>query len=358
MLLGIMLIFIVLEIIFRILPVNEGPHLLPVNEVNPMTRYEENRTFTWSNTWKFSIVTKKHSNNYGFLCDHNYHRRTEKSPPIMAIIGDSYVAALQVENSKTMHGLLSKKVGTSGKIYSFGSTGAPLSTYLAYAEYVHNEFHPNSMVFIIIGNDFDESLLRYKQVPGFHYFQMSRDGKLFLKRIDYSPGIIKKIARQSALIRYIFLNLRINWISISRFFKNTEISPSYTGNTFVKADQERLSDSKKVVNEFLNQLPSLSGLEPVNILFLVDGIRYNLHSEVELRNIKESYFEIMRDYFIDLAERNGYVVIDMQSIFINNHKIYGKRFEFKTDGHWNALGHKLVAEQIESSSVFLRTFSH
>lgn len=47
-----------------------------------------------------------------------------------------------------------------GTSLSFGTSGSTLSSYLAYAGYASKVFHPNAMAFIIIGNDFDESLLK------------------------------------------------------------------------------------------------------------------------------------------------------------------------------------------------------
>jgi hypothetical protein len=64
----------------------------------------------------------------------------------------------------------------------------------------------------------------------------------------------------------------------------------------------------------------------------------------------------MRNYFMLAAESKGYEVIDMHPIFIRKNRADGSRFEHPTDGHWNALGHKLVADAIEGSAVFSRTF--
>jgi hypothetical protein len=64
----------------------------------------------------------------------------------------------------------------------------------------------------------------------------------------------------------------------------------------------------------------------------------------------------MRHYFMLATASKGYEVIDMQPIFIRKHRADGSRFEHPTDGHWNALGHKLVADAIEGSAVFARTF--
>ena len=193
---------ILLEVICRTLPICDSLATLPVNATNPIIRFKENRDIIWSYGANFSIITKKHINNYGFLNDQDYFQG-DKSP-LLAIIGDSYVEACQVENKNSMHGILSQKTIGKGRVYSFGASGSPLSTYLAYAKYAKKEFNPNAFVFIIVGNDFDESLTKYKSAPGFHYFS-DASGRLELVRKDYQPSLIKRLLRHSALVRYLAL---------------------------------------------------------------------------------------------------------------------------------------------------------
>lgn len=69
-------------------------------------------------------------------------------------------------------------------MYGFGTSGSSLSQYLAYAQYVRDTFRPDGLTVVIIGNDFDESLRKYKSEPGLHYFAESPDGRLDLVRID------------------------------------------------------------------------------------------------------------------------------------------------------------------------------
>ena len=42
----------------------------------------------------------------------------------------------------------------------------------------------------------------------------------------------------------------------------------------------------------------------------------------------------------------------MQKEFIKAYKLERKKFEFKTDSHWNSVGHKTVANSIENSIVW------
>ena len=114
-LLGVLFSLALLEIVFRFLPVSGSSNRLPVNQDNPVPRHEENRDFIYSRDPDFQIVSHKHSNNYGFLNDQDYF--TEATSPLMAIIGDSYAAAMEVENSQAFHGVLSAELGGGGRVY-------------------------------------------------------------------------------------------------------------------------------------------------------------------------------------------------------------------------------------------------
>ena len=353
---GILLSVISLEAIFRFLPVSDSLMMLPVNSTNPYTRFRENRDVTLSRGYNFSIVTKKHVNNYGFLSDQDY--TPEDDSPLSAVIGDSYVEAVQVENAASMHGILSEKAKAYGRVYSFGASGSPLSNYLAYAHYAISEFSANSLVFVIVGNDFDESLTKYKSSPGMHYFS-DVSGRFELVRKDYHPTLMKRLLRTSALARYVSLNLQLSWQSIENVFrrKGDEAEPKFVGNTQADFSAERISDSIGVVDSFLEKLPVQTGLVTDNILFVIDGIRPNLYAPAALKKAEGSYFDLMRKYFIAAARSQGYEVIDMQPIFIKEHESEWTRFEFPTDGHWNEIGHALVAREICESVVYRSLFA-
>ncbi|WP_455221751.1 hypothetical protein [Kaarinaea lacus] len=352
---GILLSIVILEVIFRILPVRDSLLPLPVNSSNPVIRFTGNRDVIWSQGPTFSIVTRKHVNNYGFISDRDYF--ASENTPLLAIIGDSYVEAAQVENRNSMHGILSQEAGNDVRVYSFGASGSPLSTYLAYANYARNEFNANAFVFIVVGNDFDESLIKYKSAPGFHYFSDSADG-LKLIRKDYQPTLLKRLSRRSALIRYLAFNVNLSWRSIETMFRNDtgDADKMFVGNTRADADEVRISDSKRAVDRFLEELPVQSGVAKEKILFVIDGMRPHLYNPSALQGARGSYFDLMRNYFITRARNMGYEVVDMQSIFIDKHQAEGKQFEFLSDGHWNEAGHALVAETIKDSMVYQRLF--
>ena len=341
------------EGIFRLLPVSYPPYLLPVNAENPVTRFQPNLDYFYSENWNFEVQTHRHTNNYGFSHVADYH--PEESTPLLTVIGDSYVEAHMVDGGKSVGELLHAAVQGEGRAYSIAASGAPLSEYLVYADYARKTFRPDAMAFVIVGNDFDESLFKYKSEPRFHYFEAKGDG-FVMRRVDYEMSRTKKILRHSAFLRYLMFNLHVSE-RIDHVIQ-TWRGQDYSVSAYIGQELEhRVLDSNRGVDYFFDQLPSKSGLAPQSIVFVLDAVRPDMYSEEKLAQSYNAYFPRMRRYFAQQAGARGYQVIDTQPLFIAKHRIDGSRFEAApTDSHWNALAHKMAAEEIQKSAVFKRLF--
>jgi hypothetical protein len=348
---------VLLDVVLRFLPVSEGLRGLPVNENNPVYRYAPNRELLWSKGWNFTVVNQIRTNNYGFINDRDYD--PSEISPLLAVIGDSFVEAAMVPYNLTVAGLLDRLVAGRGRVYSFGSSGAALSQYLAYAQYVRDEFHPVGMVIIIVGNDFDQSLMKYRSHPGFHYFVEQQDGRLALQRIDRSISWWKDALVMSRLALYVIMNLEApnllerlaQWASLFQ-----ARSPQFVGNVDSTPEPGRVSDSKRAVDEFLARLPEMAGLPARRIVLVVDAPRPEIYTPDRLAAVQNSYFEIMRRYLVSEASDKGYEIIDLEENFAADYRLRGLRFEFVNDYHWNSTGHEVVAAAIQRTSMFKDLF--
>lgn len=346
---GIALPLVSAEIVLRFLPVSSSTGTIAVDDTNPVIRFTPNQPYTFSKGWNFDIVNTGRINNYGFINDQDYTRHDERGP--LVIIGDSYVEAKMVPYEQTVQGRLAKLLENKTHVYSVGISGSQLAQYLAFAQYAWSEFHPEAMVFVIVGNDFDESLTKYRNEPGLHYFQAEGGSDdVRLMRIDYQPSIWKKVFRISALVRYLWVTVGIGEISASVSPKSDK-EMQYVGNTAAYAGEDRLADSRLVVDRFFSELRRLVPLGKTRILFVLDAMRPEIYSNSDLSRAKGSYFDVMRQYFLERVQANEYAVIDMQPRFISRHRRDGSRFEFTHDAHWNGLGHREAADAVGASRL-------
>jgi hypothetical protein len=358
-LLGVASTALTLEAVLRAFPVNEGLHVTPVNQDNPILKFAPNRISTWSKGWNFSIVNKVKTNNYGFVNDIDYDPNA--TTPLLAIVGDSYVEAAMVPYKETAAGILARALAPKARVYSFGSSGSALSQYLAYCRYARDTFRPDALVIVVDGNDYSESLLQYKSAPAFHYFTKSPDGTLVLQRVDFEVTPWRSFVRRSALGMYLATNVHAqSWANyIKNYFPQfvSQTSPSLT-DASEGAERKHIVESQGAVETFLKLLPSLSGLPPSKIIMVVDGMRETIYNTERVAAIAAyiDYVDVMRRYLIAKAQAGGFEVIDMQPRFLEHYRRYGQRFEFATDNHWNPLGHAVVADAVQRSMMYRTVF--
>lgn len=347
--LGTLFALVSAETVFRLLPVNDGLMAMPVHADAPIFQFSPDRDVTWSRDWNFSIVNRIHVNNAGYVNEQDYVR---DGRPLLAIVGDSYIEAAMVAPGETLHGRTAKAVGDTGRVYSFGASGAPLSQYVMWAREAKEAWGANALVIVVIANDFDESLAEYKSAPGFHYYEQDADGDLELHRQDYRPGGIRRMLRKSALFRYLALNLHA--LERVKALLNTIVSPAqaqiYVGNTAAAAGTVRLQKSRDAIAAFLRDLQAVGGWKPSEVLFLVDDVRYPDENE----EIAASYFAKMRNHFMSVSRQQGFGAINLDPHFFARHRSDGSRFEFPTDGHWNGLAHGIAADALIDSAFYSR----
>ena len=156
---GLILILVVLELTFRLLPVSEPANRVLPSRNDPIVRYQPNGKRLYSAAWDFFIVNETRINNAGWVSDIDYVR--DADTPLLAFVGDSFVQGDHLPWRDTCHGGLSIKLDGQIRVYSFGHNVAPLSQYLAYAEHVRDTYRPAALVIPIIENDFDQSFRRF-----------------------------------------------------------------------------------------------------------------------------------------------------------------------------------------------------
>lgn len=341
---GFLIALIFLEIIFRFLPVAGIFSMPKIDSNNPVLRLRAKQNITHSLGWNLYNITNKSSNNYGYLSDIDYRRGGR---PLAVIIGDSYIAAMQVDNKESLGGLLADSFPTE-KVYSVGISGAPLSQYLAFAEFAESEFEPQSYVFVVVSNDFDESVCSIRPQVGHHCFDENLSNQLIP---FHGFSFLRSLARSSALLRYIVFNLGMDWRRAAKEFNvfSSEISDErYAANTLAKQSPEVTSKSRAVIDRFLLEISGLVKGKPVAIV--IDADRAAIYSE----GIEGSYFSEMRRHLMSQAKKYGFEIVDMKPVFEEHYKNNKEKFNFPTDGHWNKLAHFLAANELAALKQFQR----
>ena len=323
-----------------------GLRSLPVTAAEPVLHFAPNRPFVNSLGWNFYNVVRGRVNNAGFVNDQDYGR---DGPPLIAVIGDSFIEAQMVPYAELLQGRLAAALKDKSRVYSFAASGAPLSQYLIYAGHAVREYGARAVVINVVGNDFDESLSAYRLGPGFWQYAPDANGVLQLRLNPHRAGTLISLARHSALARYLIINLGIqNRIFAIRslgeliFGKPANAQARYAGNTDASVEGKRVQDLLAAIDAFFRDGGERVGLPPERILFTLDGFRYAGAAQAG----QGTYFDLMRRAFMEKAAALGYEAIDLDTRFIPRHARTGESFEFADDNHWNGAGHEVAAQAV------------
>lgn len=398
-LLGLAIIPIILEIGLRFFPVFSG---MPVNRTSEVYSFTPNVTIQRSSNWDMSNARKRQVNNVGFISDQAYDSAAKT--PLIAIVGDSYIEAMQVDYRDTVEANLLAKCAPNARVYSFGAQFAPLSQYLSWVKYASQTYHPQIMVVNIVGNDFDESLLSHQietnagGVPGMQFYDLSRESPRMITVPFKQEGWLTQVLRHSVLAQYLVRNVGVvnlvndyrnginPWansgnqskqdvntsnkataeltsqdsqvVAVKKDADSTRVgkiekgissagsNPSeYVGNARRAYSSQKLQLSKKAVDTFLSQLPEAAHLPPGDIVITVDAERPLIYTSAGQQDLT-SFFSVMRGYLIQRARAQGFIVVDLRPAMIKKFEISGEQFEFSDDNHWNANGHRLMAKEL------------
>jgi len=338
----------VAEAVLRFLPVMSGLHALPVSRDSPVLHFSPNRDFVFSRDWDFQMTNRGHVNNDGWVNNQDY--RVSEYQPVVAVIGDSQVEAQMVPYAQTVHGLLTTLFEGNLRIYSFGASGAALSQYLVWARYAVSKFKARALVINVVRDDFDDSRIEYKSAPGFWYYAPGPDGELHLQLVEFHPGAMTALVRHSALLRYFALNLRTlyNFAAIMKWLHGEDSEGSHAESILADPSSPRVGASKAAVDAFLRDLDQI-GLPAQCIAFTVDGSRYPGQKERDAG----TFFDILRQYFLQRASARGYEAIDLDPLFLARYQEKAERFDFFPidSSHLNANGHRVLADALRSSRL-------
>ncbi len=289
-----------------------------------------------------------HINNLGWNSAIDYTTR-KRDKPLIAIIGDSYIEAFQVDVTKSIAALLRAKLAGKFDVYSFGISGAALSEYLQISRYVRKYFHPDILVFNVVHNDFDESLVGGKNFQGHLYLKIQNHRAVeapfvtfvpLLQRTDPYNRLKTFLVIHSDLFRYLVFNCHLDerirrW---KRIFHHNKVN--YNANINVDQVKNESKEIKIAINYIVKNIKKEN--KGSKIIFMVDAPRRDIY----LNELKESNLTWMNLLLQKICRKYDVGFIDLTKPFYDDYVRHHKRFNPPYDYHWNQYGHKMAAQAL------------
>ncbi len=335
-----LVLLILLEIISRIFfPGKEAPKSI-YDEENRIVKY--NRDYGTRGLWtagKFSQQRGKwRINNEGWNSPVDYFSEKKAGVKRIAVIGDSYVEAWQVDAEKNYSSLLADSLGSKYEVYNFGVSGSPLSQYLHVSRYVDKKFSPDIYIFNLIHNDFHESIAGLSYIPQYMTIKMENDS-VFTEVQPVKPERTHNkvpggaLLRKLSLFRYIYYNLNL----MDKFKSKKAGAKEVEMNVPVNDILDRKDSLRRVTGYLLKKIKTELGNK--EIIFIMDAPRRNIYSG-DLDKAKIAWLNTM---VAEQCNELNLPFIDLTPYMLKDYQEKGKRFETDYDNHWSEYGHQLVA---------------
>ena len=358
---GIFISMMLLEIILRIYvntPILHTIGYLPRPMENLYTLMPNQNGMWASDCYYIDPIT---TNSIGF-------RDLEPTKKVkIAILGDSYMEALQIPEHENTSDLL--RTLTSSQVMNTGISGfGPLHEYLTYNEIVRPYKPDIVLLFFYSGNDVRDSSCVLNRSGGsvWDLFKacatINRTGAVKIHQEISPPSsffnpqvklLIKEYCRSCDFLIYVYSNLENKFYMAKHPHVGHELSRDL--HVYMKPDA-KWNDAWKITEYFLKKLNDQVKRDGGHLV-IVTVPDYGRISRNTLKKMREAGFRLPPDYdpFLpirrleSISKNDGFDLLELENFFLKYRDRYQMKspyFFYRCDGHWSPLGHFLASNVI------------
>lgn len=198
---GVILLALLLEGVFRLLPVSTATAGGYYSDPMILT-YPAGHRFTMSTGWDLRNAQHLHVNNAGFAAELDF----TPDPKAAALIGDSHVEASALPAEQRPAAQLARLLPADRRVFALGSPGTSLLDYAERVRLAAQRYDVRDMVILVAVGDIRQSLCGSGQING-----PCLDATTGQPGVDRwpEPSTLKQWVRHSALAQYLFSQLKV-----------------------------------------------------------------------------------------------------------------------------------------------------
>ena len=349
-LLSLLFSFLMAEfVVFRfILPASDYPSL---DFSGGVVKYLPNQTGIYR--IKNQIAARYRINAAGW---NSAHPRYETGPAAgkfrIAVIGDSYVEALQVNFDESLAEQLENELGHERfEVYRFGISGAPLSQYLYILRNEIAAYQPDLVVVILIHNDFEESYCSAQQSVVFASSFLKLKIANHAVVAEMLPKPVPKrwliaLKEHSATWRYLALRQQMRFQILRNLILGQNAEETYQANIAISSLSENRIDNALAANYIFGEMKQWADDRGIKLLLAMDGDRNAIYRNLAQNGLAETGALSLNSLAQQAAQQNDIPFIDLHPVFKDDFAQNHRAFNFEADGHWNVYGHRVAAHAI------------
>lgn len=279
--------------------------------------------------------------------------QTARTPGVgrIAVIGDSYVHGAFVDPEQGFPEVMERSLARQGatEVHRYGMDGAPLTQYLHVLRREVLATRPDTIVVMLIHNDFDESyrLLSTRYASSFMKVDLGGPVPREVPPADFKPGLADTL-RHSAMFRYLYYetNAYLHFKGlISRLYWGSEAehSPEFISSG---VDIRNLTDhdrNERVTRYVLGEMARIAHAEGIRLVIAMDAVREAIYEgkpcdAYAVCALNRLAARVTRDLALPF--------LDLTSAFEADWRVSRHRFEYGFDWHWNERGNRVVGEAL------------
>jgi hypothetical protein len=263
------------------------------------------------------------------------------------IYGDSFVESQMHEFDDTFQGLLAAKLGPNApQVATLNASGAGLVDQLNAVRAVSKAIDKPIHVVLFSLNDYSESMVYGEApAPSRNVFRVDSAGALHAEyHLRPHDEGLRDFAKQSALMRYVFLNLQFR---LDKLKDDGLVDRSATSRPWPVGEPEPLYP--RAVAAYIDSLVVAADGHP--LLLVQDCDRDELTSRLVLNQPVGSPNReaLLAKTFATVARAQNVPVLDLCPVFGEWMQQHRRTVDMRpVDKHWNQEAHRLVAHALEN----------
>lgn len=341
------LVLLVFElVVFRfVLPGSDVPRNAFVDEV---VRYAPNQSGIWR--VRNDVHAPYAINGQGWNSGRGDYK-VDRKPGVLrvAVVGDSYIEALQVPHDRSVGEHIGRHLGERlnqpVEVDRFGIGGAPLSQYLHMVEREVARYRPDWIVILLVHNDFDES---FAFVPGRYtssFLKLKMENAKVVGEVRPTPWRPSsgEWLRHTATARFFYYRWQVRADTLRNVFIPTARAATPQSGASIEAAEPlpKRAEIEAATEYLFRRLSETSKLIGARLLLVADGDRAAIY-----RGQTKSTQLALNHVAAKASKLQGIAFLDLHPVFLADWTSHGARFDFPSDYHWNERGHALAAAAI------------
>lgn len=353
-----------IEVLLRIIPsryTGVGPYNEPLRDPILGYRLSPNRK---SLTFNRKCVSNDRirTNSLGFRDD---EWSIEKKAFRIAVLGDSYMEALQIRDGKLLSDLLENRLGSGYEVMNFGISGyGTLHQYLAY-HYFARQYKPDLVLLFFCSNDIVDNSLELMRMTGRTTGIIAqgyvRNGECMIKMPSYNEKEIhstnQKIKRflKKHCRTLVAAKQQLNRLKVRR--KKTSDKLPVGWKIYMPYKDKEWIEAWQLTEHFLVELLKDVKEDNANLVVFTipnfERLCKNWREEVKdyIGGTIPSGFDPYRPNrkINEIARSSGIKFVMLEPYFLDymdKHNTNESLFFFKCDGHFTEIGHQIATDAV------------